>query len=753
MSGHSFQKIEGMRFAMGSLVAFIWQPEGFWIFKNDSTQPFVPRSECLMNRFENNNYPDRESIEDELKADTRFDEGNRISTRAYKVKTWPVYERPVPPAFGVLLTTENQDPKDKEGQFSGTNITGTLKHRKPKGLAIDENAYPEEAKTNWFLHQPEHLIYLPREDETVENRLNRLIQHYILEYSNELRTHAPFLAPLRGEYSPAQWIVEFCNKAQAVNHESSLYPETYITTLERVEKTRQFPCSNGFNGWIAENLYFQSSIPTNPQDPIEDIAKVIARTVVNAWIDSPPHYANLTFWDTLEYKDLAMLDIGLKGNYYSQVFMGAPWWLQCGFCRWEGVESWQVLSWKVYENNRYKPPSEGRIYFKGVLLYENFDLLGAAMYQSGDQYYLLVFVLISINIIALETLFNPHALRTLISSDFTEVCRSTIQNGAWYKKQSFFINKDGTTGITLLDWMHNGILEKIVVRYANRQFSIEENRPTVISDYVVTGPTDVTTYNVWEWPNYVNEAGSYAWYGHVYDVLNEYEYRETSFVNSTNTIIAVDYLDVEYIVTQSYIANSLTLNTRRTTNSGSWFIYSDFSYFPGRDWWETNSSSTSITTNNSTFNAEITQFLNGIIIGKILEEHSENISTTQIQISSSGTGEGRYFDNPPPTVTRTESQSNSNSESRIENTAHYVDLRYSVYIFGNILSVDGQTITLPFTNLYTIQNIDGPGYYPNDVPGTIKVLTSTPVKYSISSNQDITNHLNTITKPFLVSVL
>jgi hypothetical protein len=41
----------------------------------------------------------------------------------------------------------------------------------------------------------------------------------------------------------------------------------------------------------------------------------------------------------------------------------------------------------------------------------------------------------------------------------------------------------------------------------------------------------------------------------------------------------------------------------------------------------------------------------------------------------------------------------------------------------------------------------------NDVPGTIKVLTSTPVKYSISSNQDITNHLNTITKPFLVSVL
>lgn len=729
MSGHGNRDISGLRFSLGSLVAFAWKPEGFWIFQNSGKEIFAPRQDRLINRFSNNNYPDREGMEDELKADTRFEVTDRISTKDHLIKTWPPYERPVPPAFGVTITETNQDPKEKEGKFSGKKITGTLKHKKPSAtVPFFESAYPQEEETTWFLHAPEHVVYLPEEDEYVENRLTQMVKHYIVEYTNELRNHAPFLRPLRGEYSPAQWIAEFCQRTNVLEHENALYPENYVTIEERANKTRQFECAFNLNWWIGENLRLSYAQSESSFETQEEHARYIARRVVNAWIASPPHYANLIRFDTLEYKDYAVLDVGKSGNVYAQTFMASPVWLQCGLCTWQGTEAWQVLSWKTVENNRYGKPIEGHLFFKGSLLYYHPNLSGAAFYQQGETVFLIVFLRYTYHIEVIEAEFN--GLKTLTDEDFTLVTSYTHSNTI-LNHQSFFASLDGQKAIGYFESyrIENQQYKyyNFVVRYENRMLSVsnaelsnEQNREY----HIVWG--DFIGYD-----NIGNEA---------YELISTLDI----ITASGESIVQVDYSNIEILVKRivTFYSYRYDLNHVKT------------------DWWQT-----------------------------ISHEYSLN------DIVMPGTSYGAYAEyaymswdplNPGPQFDITE------SGSLVKN---FIDLREGVYIAENNLYIDGQINILPFTDIYTKQRLFGPGtysispqyqtvddYYLRNLLGccfvrygaewifsavgyqieseisetnelSLNISSVTPVKYFLSSNAEITSHLNTLTDPFLVSVI
>jgi len=753
MSGHGNPRISGLRFSLGSLVAFTWRPEGFWVFQNDGEDPFTPRSDRLINRFENNNYPDREGMADELKADSRFEEKDRISTSDHLIKTWPPYERPVPPAFGVAANEKNQDPKEKEGKFSGKKITGNLKHKLPKDLALHESAYPEEIKTDWFLHEPEHLIYLPEEGERVENRLDRMIQHYILEYTNELRNNAPFLAPLRGEYSPAQWIADFCQRAGELNHDSGLYPEDYRTGEERINKTRQFPCFFNF-WWYGENLQI-NSFNAQADASTEEAAQQISRSVVDAWIGSPPHYANMIRLDTLEYKDLAMLDVGRSGDYYSQVFMGAPLWLLSGCCTWQGTEPWQVLSWKTYENNRYREPFGGEIYFKGKLLYKQETLIGAAIQQQGETYYLLIVTLNSKTIKVLEVEF-PF-LKTVTHDDFQEVC-AYQHDKVITKLQSFFFSTDGTKGITLVIEYNSNF--RYIVRYDNRQFTVSK---VEITEEVVSNNSYQDAYN----------------------------FSNTSTITANGRVILVDYLEDELIVTTS---ESMYQEHSGNGADNSTYNSTPFEYLGNLvDYVEETTNVFGDVYNIASNNVDY--LLNGVSLGVGYNREYSRVRHFESHGSYSWVGTHLgviYVISLVPTVNTDEVI--GPTETINDSTPTFVDVRNSVYLTKNQLKLNGQTFTVPFENLYTRQKISGPGIYPifpnlinfqdyffktllgccfaqfeNEwifsavgyqldselVPGQLamEVQSATPVKYFLSSNSEITDHLNTLTKPFLVSVI
>lgn len=391
MSGQGFQKITGKRFALGGLTAFVWRPEGFWI-STDNNGTIQKRPDSLINRFANNNYPDREGIAEELENDSRVAEEYRIKTKDYKIKTWPPFERPVPPFFDMESNGEDQDPKDKEGTFSGKNITNRLKLKKPLSnpypFSIEECAYPVESKTGWFLHEPEHITYLPAEDELTDDRFGRTVAHYILEYTNELRTHAPYLPPLRGEYSPASFIALFCNKLGYLDHENSLYPEKYQSIRERIEKTRQHPVvarawGVNFFWWMGENLQYNTSIIEGTS--LDEMAKFTARSVVDAWIASPSHYPNLVRFDTESHEGVTLLDIGVSGSYFAQTFMGTPFWMNVSNCYWKGDESWQVISWLV-PYSRYHKPYGKQLFYKGRVLMslnEAGNVYGACIFLRG----------------------------------------------------------------------------------------------------------------------------------------------------------------------------------------------------------------------------------------------------------------------------------------------------------------------------------------------------------------------------------
>lgn len=738
MSGHGNREISGLRFSLGSLTAFAWRPEGFWVFQNDGADPFEYRSDRLINRFENNNYPDRDGIEDELKADSRFEEKDRIKTKDHLIKTWPPYERPVPPMFGIEVTEKNQDPKDHEGQFNGKKITGTLKLKTPKDLLPNESAYPEEEKTDWFLHEPEHLVYAPQPNEFVENHLQRWIQHYILEYSNELRPNAPFLAPLRGEYSPAQWIAEFCQKAGVMAHGSPEYPEGYVSVKDRIDKTRQFPLDIiGFEWWYGENLEFHPSINLDSASSLEEQAKLIARAVVDVWIDSPPHYANLIKNRSSWHQNWALLDIGKSGHYYSQVFMGAPHWLQAGNCTWQGDESWKVLSWNSIENNRYMPTIDGFLYFKGRSIYYG-NILGACLHEAEGKTYLLVFIKIDNGFQAIEAEFNPSKGYDSYTedSDFTVVAEHKFSNDYSTKGvylQSFFASRDGKKAITLM-YLYRPYEpywgpRRQIVRYENGTFSFEE----------VPG-----------------QGGSIVSHGTQHVDYTDQELiltvaRKARF--SQHDIIHTEYFLNGVLLPQLTVDYTPVLPHDRKFYYNWQDIPMSVITAPGRV--------LAIYTFGSAYSVELMKLL--------------GYPAYQSWFEGSISGPG--YTNP----------------SYVQN--RFVDLRKKVFIVGTHLYVNDVPYPLPITDrlpLYTRQKIEGlheypimadvgpwPKYYYENLLGicfaeyedswvfsmrchqideitipsnmSVQVVNYTTINHFISSNDNVTALLNTLTKPFLVS--
>lgn len=731
MSGHGNREITGLRFSLGSLVAFTWRPEGFWVFQNDGLDPFKPRMDRLINRFENNNYPDREGMADELRADSRFEEKDRISTSDHLIKTWPPAERPVAPAFGVAATEKNQDPKEKEGKFSGKKITGTLKHKLPKNLASYELAYPEEVKTDWFIHEPEHLVYFPVEGVPVENRLDRMVQHYILVYSNELRPSAPFLTPLRGEYSPAQWIAEFCQKAEVLAHGSAEYPEDYVSGQQRIEKTRQFPLDIiGFEWWYGENLQFHPSINLNSASSQEEQAMVIARAVVDAWIDSPPHYANLIKNRDSWYQNLALLDIGRAGHYYSQVFMGAPHWLQAGNCTWQGNESWKVLSWNSIENHRYMPTINGYLYFKGRSIYFG-NVLGACLHESNGKTYLLVFVKLDNGFQAMEAEFHPskNYESYTADSDFTVIATHQFSEDYSIKGvylQSFFASRDGKKAITLL-YLYKPYepywgTRRQIVRYEDGAFSLEE----------VEG-----------------QGGNIVIHG-----AQHVDYSDQELILTVVRYESTNSLDMDYFLNGVLLPEASIRSNLTSSNPIPSYFY---------DWRD--------------------------IPLSLIETPGRVLGTNHYAFT--------YPDLPLYTASVESSTYGEYSTGKWYTKNRFVDLRSKVFVVNSTLYVQDAAYPLPITDrlkIYTRQAIEGlyeypimanvgpwPKYYYENLLGvcfaeyegswvfsmrchqvdeiiiprnlSVQVVNYTTINHFVSSNPQVADHLNTLTKPFLVSVI
>lgn len=398
MSGYGFPKDHGLYWSLGKLVSFSWMPSGILAGSNPiGGSPLTFRNQFLMNKFANNNYPDRDGIADELKNDSRFEEKNRIKVKDNRVTVWPPYERPAIPLNGV-----DPDQKDHEGKFGGgTKITKRLKIKKPPKDVFDqpniEPVYPTEAKSSFKLHSSEHIDFLPKEGDTYKT-LDKKVAHWIFEYTNELRQVAKFKRPLRGEYSPAKFILEFnIKKGLPPEHESGSFPEGYKYLKDRVERTRQFPAT--YYWWYAENLQYDDTIAKKAlkdNNGNEDAAaKQIARAVVDGWIGSPGHHANMINYDDADHVNFAVLDVKKIGDYYSQVMMGCDTWLRAGNSYWRGDSEWKVLSWGLDQkydkyNARHVGFEYNYLYWKGKIIAEVSQIIGASIYKTVENQYKLL---------------------------------------------------------------------------------------------------------------------------------------------------------------------------------------------------------------------------------------------------------------------------------------------------------------------------------------------------------------------------
>lgn len=630
MSGVGAVKSHGLQWSLGGMVAFAWRPEGFLIYERKADGTLGVRPDRLINKFAQNNYPDRDGIKEELLADGRItDENLRINTEDYKIITWPPVERPVYPAFNEESDGEDQDPKTKEGQFNSNKITAHLKLRKPKDLelATGESWYPQEEKADWCLHSPEYIQYRPEEDELVPNRFDRIICDYILEYTNDLREHAPFHPPLRGEYSPADFIVQFDEKIQYIAHNDDNYPEDYQLTQERVEKTRQFPVSTNqfqtlpledalqFKWWWAENIQLNEvaeakALAEEPEDE-EKRASMIAHAVVNFWKTSPGHYANMVRFDTEAMQDMAVLNIAKKNEYYAQVFMASPYWLQAGNCYWEGNESWKVLSWHTHMANRYSFPTGKALFFRGRVLfqillevYQLGAVVGAAISADNTTLFIaLTPLLYWINALGMlrpvgyETIhiFTTEFKENKIykHEDLTLVCSYTLEQGVVGGEavsclflQSLFFNTSGTKAVTTGQVVYGEDEDQISSShtvlgldgfyYSNESFSVlsAKRRYTVPLKFEnSTIEPDLSHIQYTTIESFLLTGPSY-----------EFEGKPSQYYSYTNTIVpstvyVADYKNSELLVLKS---SSTNYTHSVTGNRDSWNYFlnntSIFSY-------------------------------------------------------------------------------------------------------------------------------------------------------------------------------
>lgn len=601
MSGIGAGKSHGLQWSLGGMVAFAWQPEGFLVYERKVDGSLGVRPDRLINRFAQNNYPDRDGIKEELLADGRIAEELRINTEDYKIVTWPPVERPVYPAFDEASDGEDQDPKTKEGQFNSNKITAHLKLRKPKDWepTIGETWYPTEAKAAWCLHAPEYITYRPEEEELVPNRFDRIVCDYILEYTNALREHAPFHPPLRGEYSPASFIVQFDEKLGYIAHDDEKYPEDYQLTQERVEKTHQFPewtnqfqtlpleAALQYQWWWAENIQ-QNDVAEKkaqaeePEDE-EKRAQMVAHAVVNFWKTSPGHYANMVRFDTAAMKDMALLDLAKKNEYYAQVFMAPTYWLQAGNCYWEGNESWKVLSWYTHKVDRYSHPVKPVLFFRGRVLFKTEEtpyvqgaVVGAAI--SADHTTLIIALTPQVywvnalgvirpvgyeTIHIFQTEFKPNKIYQ--QDDLTLVCSYTIEQGIVGGEavsnlflQSLFFNTAGTKAVTRGQVVYGEEEDQISSTHTPLGldgFYYETSSSSILSakrQYVV--PFRYESLNIIPDTSYIQYTTeeSYLLTGPSYEFEGkpDYYYSSTN-TNNPATILTADYKNSEMLVLKS----------------------------------------------------------------------------------------------------------------------------------------------------------------------------------------------------------
>ena len=134
------------------------------------------------------------------------------------------------------------------------------------------------------------------------------LESAILKYTNAERVKAG-LPPLKVS-SALDTVADIHSKnqayAQTMAHDSSKFPAGYQTMSDRTKKI-----DFGSSYSTRENVLFTSAKPTGATDAGMD---AYAKNVVNQWMNSPGHKANILS------KDSSHIGIGMKDGYATQVF-------------------------------------------------------------------------------------------------------------------------------------------------------------------------------------------------------------------------------------------------------------------------------------------------------------------------------------------------------------------------------------------------------------------------------------------------
>lgn len=317
----------------------VWLPEGFLIQPSSAAAPDgwgLPIDDdgnytaggairqALINRQPNNNYPDSLGI------------GGQVSSQA------------------VFFRDDEDSIVGPRGARIGTVFTGI--GFVPQFTARWQQQYrePDDA-LNWYCHRPQPIA---------QYKSGRL--EAIFAETNQVRAGqgvAPCYRPLRGVYNAeADSVVREMVRAGLQMHESDQYVEGYRSFADRIAR----------GGWVyyagGENLVTSSPQGETPSE--------FGSRIVQAWVGSPYHYANLVYpWANPADASQAgfmmldeaantvtafesepggaptLVDPPVSGMSVAQVFQGTNVWLFAMAAVYQG--QYGTVSWAAQSNCRY----------------------------------------------------------------------------------------------------------------------------------------------------------------------------------------------------------------------------------------------------------------------------------------------------------------------------------------------------------------------------------------------------------------
>lgn len=335
MSGHGFQKIEGMRYSINSpFFASTWMPEGLVLTPRTASAPYgygFPKrnastgvlinppygtvlseqnealNQVLLNRFENNKYLDKiefvAAISEDVFKSIKIPEvndrlRNSLSTKLlhkpYTVVYWPLFYEPSDNFWDL---TENRiywtDVPGSNRWSGGYNFftapkptvdeNGLLAGSLPNRQINDayESLIYEEESDQWFCHWAEELLYDNDSAEAIFQETNR--------YRSEVG-RKPLIREIRGFANPARMILSEMQRAQVQYHnDEERFRKGYGLVADRV--------LNGAINFIlgGENLITSSST-------LNGFSWAVGQEAALGWRNSPLHYANMVAvnWDSPE---------------------------------------------------------------------------------------------------------------------------------------------------------------------------------------------------------------------------------------------------------------------------------------------------------------------------------------------------------------------------------------------------------------------------------------------------------------------